>query len=400
MAPYSLQFLPVPFAHQFAASDAARAADYTLLFNPICSRSRHHSHSNRNSSHARPDRCNGKGLLGNQGQTSMAGGYGSVYRGQTTTHARTTDYEPGPLPERPAPPFAGPAFHDLITQRKGVWEPLPLIIYGCAVHPLSPSKRDTRLSSHRPLSTITEGSADESGVHRDVVSLEVGDEVYALENIPQEEIKRMAYGTEVCTARLLPVTWSTSSDPTSSSSAKPVKPEELQQVFIGIFPASHIFIRDELSDAEGCLPDLVTSLTAGSSNHNGPSPLALRLLYIPRAYTVPESENMKPLPPRPSLKSGDDTASGAMQPIIDEIASALREWHSMIFQYLARRNYKLFHTVREHIKVLHLGCRQLLAQTLSAEETVCLRMDCIACLVSGNVVQDLASPVFALWVGH
>lgn len=30
--------------------------------------------------------------------------------------------------------------------------------------------------------------------------------------------------------------------------------------FIGIFPASHVYIRDELSDAEGRLPDLVTSL--------------------------------------------------------------------------------------------------------------------------------------------
>jgi dedicator of cytokinesis protein 3 len=78
-----------------------------------------------------------------------------------------------------------------------------------------------------------------------------------------------------------------------------------------------------------------------------------------------------------------------MQPIIDEIASALREWHSMMFQYLARRDYKLFHTVREHIEALHLGRRQLLAQTLSAEETVCLRRDCVARLVSGNVVQDL-----------
>ena len=82
---------------------------------------------------------------------------------------------------------------------------------------------------------------------------------------------------------------------------------------------------------------------------------------------------MKPLPPRPSLKSGDDTASGVTQPIIDEIASALREWHTLMFQYLARRDYKLFHTVRDHIEALHLGRRQLLAQTLSTEETVNLR---------------------------
>lgn len=103
----------------------------------------------------------------------------------------------------------------------------------------------------------------------------------------------------------------------------------------------------------------------------------------------PDSQVVKPLPPRPSLKSGDDTASGAAQPIIDEIASALREWHTLMFQYLARRDYKLFHTVRDHIEALHLGRRQLLAQTLSEEETVNLRRDCVARLVSGNIVQSL-----------
>lgn len=241
----------------------------------------------------------------------------------------------------------------------------------------------------------------------------------------------------VCTARL-PPTWSMSSDP--NSSAKPIKTAEPQQFFIGIFPASHIHVRDELSDAEGRLPDLVTSLTANSSNHNGsvtsadylaqwkgeransgPEPPRehrdregrefiydderrsfklgpppdqakfSRAALYPASVdeSVPESENLKPLPPRPSLKSGDDTASGQTQPIIDEIASALREWHSMMFQYLARRDYRLFHTVREHIEALHLGRRQLLAQTLSAEETVNLRRDCVARLVSGNLVQGL-----------
>ena len=64
--------------------------------------------------------------------------------------------------------------------RKGVWEPLPLIVYGYAVHPLSPSRRDTRISRAR-LSTVTEASNDEHMAHRDVVALEVGDEVYAFE---------------------------------------------------------------------------------------------------------------------------------------------------------------------------------------------------------------------------
>ncbi|KIJ67558.1 hypothetical protein HYDPIDRAFT_127628 [Hydnomerulius pinastri MD-312] len=340
-------------------------------------------------------------------------------------------------------------------QRKGVWEPLPLIVYGYAVHPLSPSKRDTRISSRRPMSTITEGSNDEGGVHRDVVSLEVGDEVYAFEKyIPRgKEVEGVWYrGYVVCTARRPPpVTWTASSDP-SISTKVPVKAEEPQQVFIGIFPASHIYVRDELSDAEGRLPDLVTSLNSSPNPNTGPSPpngsshaadylaqwkreransgpepphlrdrdhtrerdrdhildderksfklppppdqakssRAAVTVYPASIYSAaPSSEALKPLPPRPSLKSGDDTASGVTQPIIDEIASALREWHSLMFQYLARRDYGLFHTVKGHIEALHLGRRQLLAQTLSAEETVALRRDCVVRLVSGNVVQDL-----------
>lgn len=234
------------------------------------------------------------------------------------------------------------------------------------------------------------------------------------------------------------MTWTTS-DP--SSSVKPPKAEEPQQVFIGIFPASHIFVRDELSDAEGRLPDLASTLNAASIvNGNGVSGRISpgdvvgpwtrnRALSVDQRQDDEENEHssfrkpfllgpppeqanssraglpvystslrssspaeprvMKPLPPRPSLKSGDDTASGALQPIIDEIASALREWHTLMFQYLARRDYKLFHVVREHIEALHLGRRQLLAQTLNAEETVNMRRDCVLRLVSGNLVQGL-----------
>ncbi len=64
-----------------------------------------------------------------------------------------------------------------------MWEPLPLIVYGYAVHPLSPSRRDTRWSSRNRdrLSVVTEASTDDQLVYRDVVALEVGDEVYAFE---------------------------------------------------------------------------------------------------------------------------------------------------------------------------------------------------------------------------
>lgn len=71
--------------------------------------------------------------------------------------------------------------------RKGVWEPLPLIVYGYAVHPLTAGKRDTRFSRAR-LSTVTEASNDDNYAHKDVVPLEVGDEVYAFEKyVPRDK---------------------------------------------------------------------------------------------------------------------------------------------------------------------------------------------------------------------
>lgn len=95
----------------------------------------------------------------------------------TINHARTQDralqlaFSPMPTaPSRPATPGRG-----------GVWEPLPSIIYGYAVHPLSPSHRDTRISSRPRLSNVTQASTASSFIHRDVVALEVGDEVYAFE---------------------------------------------------------------------------------------------------------------------------------------------------------------------------------------------------------------------------
>ncbi|KAF9071101.1 hypothetical protein BDP27DRAFT_1505129 [Rhodocollybia butyracea] len=321
------------------------------------------------------------------------------------------------------------------------WQPLGQIFYGFAVHPLiPPARRDTRYSTRTHHTSVT---SDGDELHTDVVSLEVGDEIYAFEKYTPKgkETEGIWYrGYVVTTARRPPVTWALSGDASTSKSAPKI--EEPQQVFIGIFPASHFYIRDELSDAENTLQNIVHSMENGNQlNGHGSSSTSesysqwsrsnfstmsvvreeddldnvsimtgVRLPRLDqrslshagapvysssrsarslRSSSPAESQIMKPLPPRPSLKSGDDTASGAAQPIIDEIASALREWHIFLFQYLARRDYRLFQIVREHIEALHLGRRQLLAQTLNAEETVNMRQDCVIRLVKGNLVQGL-----------
>ncbi|KIM29799.1 hypothetical protein M408DRAFT_328621 [Serendipita vermifera MAFF 305830] len=328
-----------------------------------------------------------------------------------------------------------------------VWKPLPVIVYGFAIHPLSSSSdpnNPNKQTGNGRLSTVLELEHEEDDANPYVVALEVGDEVYAFEeyvgNVRDgDEHKGVWYrGYVVCSPRHPLVTAAA-----AAADGLPVAPPsnihaamEEPQVFIGIFPASHIHVRDELADAEGRLQEVYARLNAGLDPNTGyappgpmetlqeedentadlpsmvtrksiklgPRPEQGNALRAPVPVTQPlrpasstvgsstpgrTSPLPKPPPPRPSLKSGDDTASGAHQPLIDEISSALREWHNLLFTYLSRRDYTLFTAVRDHIEALHLGRRQLLAQTLSAEETVNLRRDCVARLVKGNVAQGL-----------
>lgn len=178
---------------------------------------------------------------------------------------------------------------------------------------------------------------------------------------------------------------------------------------IGIFPASHVHVRDELPDAEGRLAQIIAR---ARTSHPHPAPTMLAPSNTFHMATLREDDEMslsdlrsnphgnsleKQEAPRPTLKSGDETASGLVEPLVDEIASALREWHARLFTYLSRRDYRTFTAVREHIDALHLGRRQLLARTgesagvglISADEAVALRRECVMRLVRGNVAQGL-----------
>ena len=88
----------------------------------------------------------------------------------------------------------------MAAQRRGVWEPLSLMVYGYAIHPLTPTLRDTRVSGRTRLSTVTEGSGDDQFINKDVVELNVGDEVYAFEQyVPKgKECEGVWYRGCVC----------------------------------------------------------------------------------------------------------------------------------------------------------------------------------------------------------
>ncbi|OCF44595.1 hypothetical protein I317_01482 [Kwoniella heveanensis CBS 569] len=102
-----------------------------------------------------------------------------------------------------------------------------------------------------------------------------------------------------------------------------------------------------------------------------------------------EVEEDKEQPPLPKLTAGDSTISGQQWPLVDEIACAIREWYERLPTYLANREYRLFGTVMQHIDALFLGRRQLLSQTLSGDELVRVRRECVSRLVKCNVAQGL-----------
>lgn len=220
---------------------------------------------------------------------------------------------------------------------------------------------------------------------------------------------------------------------------------------MGIFPASHVHIREQLEDAERRLKELaeqaappaeqpakpsyapgprngrmeplqeedeeepsspqdgVTDLTGFGPNGGTPSKArnrasvasfqGSRLSYYGLGAGA-DAVDLRPPPPLPNLKCGDETMAGQVEPLVDEVACALREWAALLYTHLHRRDYALFESVRRHVDALHVGRKQLLANTLSIDETEELRKEMVSRLVKGNVEQGLEVIVrHPLWGG-
>lgn len=93
----------------------------------------------------------------------------------------------------------------------------------------------------------------------------------------------------------------------------------------------------------------------------------------------------KPAAPVPMLKIGDETPTSSSEPLVDEIASCLREWHSTnIHQLLLARQYGTLEKMSNLVSQLDLARRQLLHDVLTAQERAVLREETVWNLVRGN----------------
>lgn len=93
------------------------------------------------------------------------------------------------------------------------------------------------------------------------------------------------------------------------------------------------------------------------------------------------------LPPLPFTRFSQSTATGESEPLIDEIAACIREWHCRLYTHLSERHYGAFNAVKDHINYLFQARRQLLDKTLSRDELSRLRKELIHRMVIVNMLQ-------------
>jgi dedicator of cytokinesis protein 3 len=266
------------------------------------------------------------------------------------------------------------------------WQPLPRIAFAVATYPFS---------AFSP--------AD--------LPLELGDELYIIEQGGKDG--EWYRGYLVAPPSLLAGLTST-------------KGQTLEaRVFSGIFPASCVEVRevlgeDEESDEEKEVPNgevngLTKSLVSdsGSIDETTPlnSPTSFQIKSGTRAATkstngkptkstkgrtknltngastLPKRDPDAPKPqaPVPMLKIGDETSTSASEPLVDEIASCLREWHSTnLHELLLSRKYPTLDKMSSLVQTLDVSRKQFLHNVLTTHELGTLRENTVWDLVRGN----------------
>ncbi|KAF2096416.1 hypothetical protein NA57DRAFT_42739 [Rhizodiscina lignyota] len=126
----------------------------------------------------------------------------------------------------------------------------------------------------------------------------------------------------------------------------------------------------------------LASLPARTSQASQPINVPLSPMSI---ASVREHSGTKPPAPVPMLKIGDETPTSAQEPLVDEIASCLREWHSTkVHELLLARHYTSLDKMSSLVQRLDTARRQLLHKVLTAYELRKLRERTVWGLVAGN----------------
>lgn len=267
------------------------------------------------------------------------------------------------------------------------WHPLPRIAFAVATYPFA-----------------AQSPAD--------LPLEIGDDLYIIEETPDGDWLR---GYLVAPPSLL-------------AGLTSVKGQTLEaRVFSGIFPRSCVEVRELLGESDetdenesddGAVDSSGEPVHIGSdSGKGGLTPVETkkkreksRILQVPiaafdkiggdvskarkSADVTPkrlsialkhEPGQPRPQAPVPMLKIGDETPTSTSEPLIDEIASCLREWHSTnLHGLLLARQYQKLDRLSQLISTLNFSRQQFLHNVLTSWEYDNLREKTVWDLVRVN----------------
>jgi hypothetical protein len=277
------------------------------------------------------------------------------------------------------------------------WRPLPRIAFAVAIYPFQPST-----------------PAD--------LPLELGDELYIIE--------QGGNNGEWCRGYLV-------APPSLLSGLTSTKGQTLEaRVFSGIFPRNCVEIREVLGDGDGnktltngtlsigdqpedSESDLRSSLALSQYDEHAtgevsnvviakkekPSQIFIHkvedddhstprtaraspwgtLPHTPVSVAPRDPDAPKPAAPVPMLKIGDETPTSFSEPLVDEIASCLREWHSTkLHELLLSQQYQVVEEMSNIVQELDFARRQLLYNVLTSKEKEALRHEVVWKLVRGN----------------
>jgi hypothetical protein len=254
------------------------------------------------------------------------------------------------------------------------WQPLPRIAFAVATFPFA-----------------AENPAD--------LPLELGDELYIIEETPDGHWLR---GYLVAPPSLL-------------AGLTSIKGQTLEaRVFSGIFPRNCVEVREvlgesyETDDNDADSEDGASEPTpqaGGSDSAKSGIEGAEKKRRKDRANASPtkgwrepngthsrlsvpvkrDPDAPRPPAPVPMLKIGDETPTSASEPLIDEIASCLREWHSTnLHELLLSRQYSKLDTMSRLINTLTFARQQFLHDVLTTWEYDILREKTVWDLVRVN----------------
>ncbi|KAK5136882.1 hypothetical protein LTR08_001804 [Meristemomyces frigidus] len=179
------------------------------------------------------------------------------------------------------------------------------------------------------------------------------------------------------------------------------------RVFTGIFPRNCVEVREVMEDTKlggpGRIVDGADDSDAAREKRKSQVQYARRLSRVlsrkrsARDVTkrptlvvahepMPRNPNApKPLAPVPLLRVGDETGQSAEEPLVDEIASCLREWHdARLHELLLARGYSQLARVQDLIKRVDTSRKQLMHDVMTNRELNKLREDTVWDLVAGN----------------